>query len=120
MTVSGTTFEFGDVVLLPFPFSSNPSASKQRPAVIISNSTYNIGTSDVVLCGITSVISNTGFSIPISQQDMETGLMPARSLIKYGNVYTLNKGLIIKRIGRIDKKKRNELVKALVSLFNGI
>lgn len=119
MTTSGTTYEFGDVLLVPFPFISDPTESKQRPGVVISNSTYNIGTPDIIFCGITSVVSNTGFSIPISQSDMESGLMPAKSLIKYGHVATLKKTLIIKRIGKINSNKRSELMKALVSLFNG-
>ena len=33
-------FEFGDVVLVPFPFT-NQAASKKRPAVIVSNEAYN-------------------------------------------------------------------------------
>lgn len=119
MTASGIIYEFGDVVLVPFPFISNPTESKQRPAVIISNSTYNIGTYDLIFCGITSVLSNTGFSITVNQSDMEEGFMPAKSLIKYGNVSTLQKTLVIKQIGRIDANKRSELVKALASLFNG-
>ena len=105
--------------LSSFPFSSNPNESKQRPATIISNSTYNIGTRDLILCGITSVLSNAGFSIPISQAEMKKGIMPAKSLIKYRNIYTLRKDLIIKPIGRINSNKRKELVKALDSLFNG-
>jgi mRNA interferase MazF len=32
-------FEFGDVVLIPFPFTSH-TASKRRPAVIFSNAAY--------------------------------------------------------------------------------
>ncbi|MDH2899897.1 MAG: type II toxin-antitoxin system PemK/MazF family toxin [archaeon] len=119
MSGSGARFEFGDVVLVPFPFSSDPRESKQRPGVIVSNSTYNIGTTDLILCGITSVLSNTGFSIPIAQSDMEEGMMPAKSLIKYGNIYTLRKTLIIKHIGKINANKRSELVKALASLLNG-
>jgi mRNA interferase MazF len=119
MTVSGITFEFGDILLVPFPFSSNPNESKQRPAVVVSNSTYNIGTRDVILCGITSVLTNTGFSISVNQGDMESGMMPARSLIKYGNIYTLRKDLIIKRIGRVRSNKRKEIVQALASLLNG-
>jgi hypothetical protein len=33
-------FEFGDVVLVPFPFTSQ-TASKRRPAVIVSSRAYN-------------------------------------------------------------------------------
>ena len=119
MSASGTIYEFGDVVLVPFPFSSDPRGSKQRPGVIISNSTYNIGTSDLIIAGVTSVLTNTGFSIPVAQIDMERGMMPAKSLIKYGNIYTLRKDLVVKSIGRINANKRAELIKALSSLFNG-
>jgi mRNA interferase MazF len=48
-------FEFGDVVLAPFPFT-NQAASKQRPAVIVSNQTYNRVRPDVVIMAITSQI----------------------------------------------------------------
>jgi mRNA interferase MazF len=46
-------FEFGDVVLVPFPFTSQ-AASKQRPAVIVSNLAYNRAKTDIVLMAITS------------------------------------------------------------------
>ena len=34
-------FDFGDVVLVPFPFT-NQTASKQRPAVVVSNRVYGL------------------------------------------------------------------------------
>ena len=46
-------FEFGDVVLVPFPFTSQ-AASKKRPAVVISNRAYNTDKSDIVVMAITS------------------------------------------------------------------
>lgn len=46
---------FGDVVLVPFPFTDQ-SGTKKRPAVIISSSGYNAGRRDLVIMAITSQV----------------------------------------------------------------
>jgi mRNA interferase MazF len=46
-------FEFGEVILVPFPFTDQ-TASKKRPAVIVSNIAYSNVRPDVVLMAITS------------------------------------------------------------------
>jgi mRNA interferase MazF len=46
-------FEFGDVVLVRFPFTSQ-IAAKQRPAVVVSNRSYNETRPDVVALAITT------------------------------------------------------------------
>lgn len=50
-----TNYKFGDVVLIPFPFSSL-SQYKKRPAVIISSAYYQQARQDCVLMAITSQI----------------------------------------------------------------
>jgi len=55
-------YEFGDVVLVPSPFT-NLTTSKQRPAVIISSADYAPARPDIVLMAITSQIrSPIGFA----------------------------------------------------------
>ena len=44
---------FGDIVLVPFPFT-NQVASKQRPAVVISSQRYNDSKPDVIVMAVTS------------------------------------------------------------------
>lgn len=44
---------FGDVVLVPFPFTDQ-SGAKKRPAVIVSSSGYNASRRDLVIMAITS------------------------------------------------------------------
>jgi mRNA interferase MazF len=46
-------FQFGDVVLVHFPFT-NQTATKQRPAVVVSSARYNLERPDVILMAITS------------------------------------------------------------------
>lgn len=47
------SFSFGDVVLVPFPFT-NQSGTKKRPAVVVSNSNYNTHRRDLIIMAITS------------------------------------------------------------------
>jgi mRNA interferase MazF len=49
------TYELGDVVLVPFPFTDQ-SAHKRRPAVIVSSAAYNTARPDVIILAITSQV----------------------------------------------------------------
>jgi mRNA interferase MazF len=46
-------YEFGAIVLVPFPFTDQ-SASKRRPAVVISKRAYNSARPDIVVMAVTS------------------------------------------------------------------
>ncbi len=41
-------YEFGDVVLVPFPFTSQ-TTSKRRPAVVVSGRAYSLERPDLVI-----------------------------------------------------------------------
>lgn len=46
-------FDFGDLVLVPFPFT-NQAASKQRHAVVARSAPYNAAKPDVILMAVIS------------------------------------------------------------------
>jgi mRNA interferase MazF len=48
-----TSFDFGDVVLVRFPFTDQ-SAVKQRPAVVVSSEAYHRARPDILIMAITS------------------------------------------------------------------
>lgn len=52
------TYERGDVIIVPFPFSDQTTI-KKRPAAIISSDVYNNSCSDIVIIAITSKIDKT-------------------------------------------------------------
>jgi mRNA interferase MazF len=49
------SYEFGNVVLVPFPFT-NQSTQKKRPSVVISSREYNATRSDLILIAVTSQV----------------------------------------------------------------
>lgn len=103
MTRSGTVFESGNIVLVPFPFT-NMSQTKLRPVLILSNRTYNRSSQDFVCCGITSNLSNKDHSVLLDLKDMKEGTIPKKSRIKFNKIFTLEKTLIIKKVGSVDSK----------------
>ena len=48
-----TSYKFGDVVLVPFPFTDQ-SSSKKRPAVVVSSAAYHAEHINLMLMGISS------------------------------------------------------------------
>jgi len=48
-----TRFEFGDIILVPFPFTDQ-STTKKRPAVVVSSQAYHRERPDLILMAITS------------------------------------------------------------------
>ncbi len=50
-----TSYNFGEVVLVPFPFTDQ-TTNKKRPAVVISSEIYNAEYPDRILMSITSQV----------------------------------------------------------------
>ncbi|MEZ2247734.1 type II toxin-antitoxin system PemK/MazF family toxin [Microcoleus sp.] len=53
-----TSYNFGDVVLVPFPFTDQ-TTNKKRPAVVISSDVYNAEYPDRILMAITSQVRSS-------------------------------------------------------------
>jgi mRNA interferase MazF len=91
-------FEFGDVVLVRFPFT-NQMASKQRPAVVVSNVSYNRARPDVVIMAITSQLhSSSGFDVILGDWQAANLLKP--SAIK-PLIATIEQNLVLKTLGKL-------------------
>ena len=93
-------FEQGDIVLVPFPFT-DLSTTKQRPALVISKSSYNTKTQDIVTCGVTSNLENSDYSVLIDNIDLAEGKIPLKSRVKVGKIFTLKQSLVIKKIAKL-------------------
>lgn len=75
MTPSMTRFEFGDIILVPFPFTDQ-TFTKKRPAVVISGASYNIERPDIVIMAVTSQVKPTpGFGEVVLKDWQAAGLL---------------------------------------------
>jgi mRNA interferase MazF len=104
---SMTSFDRGEIVLLPFPFSDQTS-SKARPA-IISHAKYP--SDDLLVVGVTSMgesLRPGEFSI---RSWREAGLLHP-SYIKRA-IATIHSSLIRRRLGHLEKKDLADLDAAL-------
>lgn len=98
---SGTTYEKGDILIVPFPFS-DLSGIEQRPVLVISSNEYNAECDDVVTCGITSNLKDFKYSVVIENNNLENGKIPAKSRVKADKMFTIEKSIIRKKIAKID------------------
>ena len=94
-----TGCEFGDLVLVPFPFTDQTTA-KKRPAVIVSSSDYHRDRPDVIVMAVTSQPpSGSRLGEVVVAHWREAGLLKP-SVIKPVPA-TMERGLIIRKLGRL-------------------
>ncbi|MEK6917509.1 MAG: type II toxin-antitoxin system PemK/MazF family toxin [Nanoarchaeota archaeon] len=112
---SGITYKQGEILIVPFPFS-DLSSIKQRPVLVLSKNDYNDKYEDIVTCGITSNLKDPSFSVLIDNNSLDEGSVPVKSRIKADKLFTINKGVIRKKIGRINKETFLSVKKEFLTL----
>lgn len=102
----------GDVIVIPFPFT-DMSASKKRPAVILSD----IKGSDFIMLQITSKNVKDSYAIPLSESDFLSGSLQKDSNIRPNKIFTLDKNLILYKIGHLTDAKLTECIEKVCSIL---
>lgn len=112
---STISFNQGDIVLVPFPFT-DLSATKQRPAIVLSPKRLNNQRSDLVVPAITSQIPDilSDDEVLLSDADLRAAGLPKRSIVKLGKIFTIHQGLIRKKLGCIPQSTLDEVLKKLL------
>jgi len=95
----------GDVILISCPFT-DLSITKIRPAVVVSTYEYNQRQSDVIIVPITRNIARTASEDiriePTDREFQQTGLKAA-SAVKVGKIFTLDRDLAKRHLGRLSE-----------------
>ena len=105
-----------DIVLVPFPFT-NLETTKKRPALIISPNDYNKGP-DLIILFITSNLQAYGrMGDTVIQHWKESGLpKPLMIRMKFA---TIERSMIIKKIGTLNNIDREGVRGTMLEFFNG-
>lgn len=109
--------EQGSLLLVPFPFSDQ-SGRKVRPVIVISNDEFNKNSEDLIVIGVTSNISKDKYSIILTNNDLEAGKLLSQCCIKAENILKVDKDIIIKNIGKVNKNKLKTAIDILVEIFS--
>ena len=92
-------FQRGDLVLVPFPFS-DLSATKVRPAVVVSGSLYHATEPDLILAAITSKIAMAIGPLDYVLGDWQAANLRYPSALK-PVLFTLDPARVLHRIGAL-------------------
>jgi mRNA interferase MazF len=110
-----TDYDFGDVVLVPFPFTDQ-TTTKKRPAVVVSSSVYNRERPDIVLVAVTSQTRPSAFFGEVVVTEWKGAGLLRPSVIK-PIFATIEKGLLLKKLGRLGKEDHKVLRETLEKLL---
>ena len=111
---TASSFSFGDVVLVPFPFTDQ-SGTKKRPATVVSGSRYNASRRDIVIIAITSQVRT-----PLAFGEVMVGDWQAAGLVNTSVLKpvftTIEQRLVIRTLGKLSAAD----VKALRKLISDV
>lgn len=102
-----TSYSFGDIVLVKFPFT-NQQGSKRRPAVVVSSHDYNQHKPDVILAAITSQLRSPLTFGEALIQDWQTAGLLKPSVFK-PVIVTAEKSILVRTLGQLNPPDQQQL-----------
>ena len=105
-----------EIVLLPYPFT-DLEGKKVRPALVVSNDSFNRKFSDFVAVPLTTVIKDEADSFLINQEDLISGKLIRPSRVIVDKIFTVEKRLVTMKIGNINNKTFGKIKSGLIKIF---
>ena len=102
-----TGHEFGDVVLVPFPFGDQRT-TKRRPAVVVRSGAYHLERPDLIILAVTiQVRAAPTVGEAAIRKWKEAGFLKPSVLKPL--LATIEKGLVLRKLGRLEGEDRQAL-----------
>ena len=108
-------YSFGDIVLVPFPFTDQ-STSKKRPAVVVSGIAYHQARPDLVIMAVTSQLRPAAIFGEVMVQDWQAAGLLKPSAIK-PVIATIEASLVIRAMGKLAQADAAALRRTITSIF---
>ncbi|MCY0879732.1 MAG: type II toxin-antitoxin system PemK/MazF family toxin [Firmicutes bacterium] len=103
----------GDVVVVPFPFTTLERA-KRRPALVLAT----LSDEDYIFCQITS--RPWPVAIPLRPSDVSGGMLPHDSYVRPEKLFTGNRALVLSRVGHASSTVQKQIYDRLLDIFKGL
>jgi len=105
--------------LVPFPFT-DLSATKQRPALVISPDAWNAAQPDVMLVAITSQMSAPLGSqdLTLTATDVAAAGLPKPSRIRPTKLFTMHSALLKRTLGHLPDTTTDAILLQLRTFFS--
>lgn len=110
-----TGYEFGDIVLVPFPFTDQ-STTKQRPAVVISSAAYQRERRDLIILAVTSQVRPAATVGETQVKDWKQAGLLKPSVMK-PVIATIERRLVRKRLGKLSTEDQRSLRTAIEQII---
>lgn len=102
-----TNYNFGDVLLVPFPFTDQ-TGTKKRPAVVVNSMTFNQRHNDLILMAITSQVRK-----PLNFGELEIIEWDKAGLLKLSVIKpvftTIEERIVLKKLGSLNVSDETNL-----------
>jgi len=108
-------YRFGDVIVVPFPFTDQ-TATKKRPAVVVSSEAYHRERPDIILMAITSQLRSAATVGEVAVADWQAAGLLKPSVIK-PLLTTIEARLVLRQLGQLGTSDQNALRQVLVSIL---
>jgi mRNA interferase MazF len=104
-------FQRGDVVLIPFPYT-DLSASKTRPAVVVSSGLYHRTRPDLLLAYVSSQISQAHPALDYVLADWSLAGLPKPSFVR-PKIAAVEPSLVVHQVGSLSVRDQLEVDRRL-------
>ena len=112
-----TSYSFGDLVLVPFPFLDLKTA-KRRPALVLASFQPKTLPDFSIIAMVTSQLEGESLPGDYLLQKWESAGMLHPSKIRLAKLVSIENQLFLKKLGHLQSEDRKECARLLHQIFN--